>query len=170
MEAGSIRQNHAMTTIAATGHRKPLGSYDLEPLIPIARDALIRLKPDAVLSGMALGWDTAVATAALDLGITVRAYVPFHGQADKWPKRACEDYSMLLQRCASIIVVSPGGYAPEKMQIRNEAMVDACDRVLALWDGEEKGGTWNCIRYARARKKPVENVWESLVIEDPFVV
>lgn len=155
--------------LTCTGHRAPLGSYDREPLIPIARDALIRLKPDVVLSGMALGWDQAVATAALDLGITVHAYVPFHGQADKWPKRACEDYSMLLQKCAKIIVVSPGGYAPEKMQIRNEAMVDACDRVLALWDGSA-GGTGNCVRYAEKRKKPIENVWESLVIEDPFAV
>lgn len=156
--------------LCCTGHRAPLGSYDPEPLIPVAQDALIRLNPSLVLSGMALGWDQAIAIAAFDLGINVIAYVPFHGQSDKWSKRACEDYSMLLQRCAKIIVVSPGGYVPEKMQIRNEAMVDACDRVLALWDGEEKGGTWNCIRYAREVGRPVENVWDSLVVEDPFTV
>jgi uncharacterized phage-like protein YoqJ len=156
--------------LTCTGHRAPLGSYDLEPLIPIARDALIHLKPDVVVCGLALGWDTAVAIAAIELGIPLHGYIPFVGQADTWPKRSVERYWWLLERCAKKVVVSPGGYAPEKMQIRNEAMVDACDRVLALWDGEEKGGTWNCVKYAMKRKKPIENVWESLVIEDPFVV
>lgn len=148
--------------IACTGHRPsklPRTGYDLTPLIALVKPWLATRKPDAVISGMALGWDTAVAIAALDLGIPVRGYVPFVGQADAWPIRSQEVYRSILQRCESIRVVSLGGYEVWKMQARNEAMVDDADMVLALWNGE-KGGTANCVAYAEKQKKPIENLWE----------
>lgn len=147
--------------VAATGHRPkslPTG-YDLAPLIAIVKPWLASRKPDAVISGMALGWDQAVAIAALDLGIPVRAYVPFVGQADAWPARSNYEYQQILLKCESVRIVSPGGYEIWKMQTRNEAMVDDCDLLLALWNGE-KGGTGNCVRYAEKQGKPIENVWE----------
>lgn len=146
---------------AATGHRpKSLKTgYNLDPLISLARMWLADRNPDAVISGMALGWDQAVAYAALDLGIPVRAYVPFHGQADAWSTASQASYQKLLLRCESIKVVIPGGYEVWKMQARNEAMVDDCDMVLALWNGEN-GGTGNCVRYAEKKGVPVSNVWE----------
>ena len=152
--------------VAATGHRpKSLKTgYDLAPLIAIARPWLANRRPEAVISGMALGWDQAVAIAAIDLGIPVHAYVPFVGQADAWPRHSIEAYTKLLQKCATRRIVSPGGYEPWKMQTRNEAMVDDCDMVLALWNGE-KGGTGNCVKYAGKVGKPVENVWEIYDLE-----
>jgi uncharacterized phage-like protein YoqJ len=41
-----------------------------------------------------------------------------------------------------------GNYHPAKMQKRNEYMVDNSDFVIAVFDGEQKGGTFNCIKYA----------------------
>ena len=35
-------------------------------------------------------------------------------------------------------------------------MVDNSDYVLAVWNGEKKGGTWYTIDYARKKNKPVE--------------
>jgi uncharacterized phage-like protein YoqJ len=151
-----------MNIVSATGHRPqslPSGS-DLTPLILVATDWLKEHKPSTVLSGMALGWDQAVAIAALQLGLPVHAYVPFNGQNAKWSKRDCEVYSDLLCRCAKVIVVSPGGYSPEKFKVRNEALVDSCDVVLALWNGEHGSGTGHCVRYAEAEGRPVWNVWE----------
>ena len=39
-------------------------------------------------------------------------------------------------------------YYPAKMQKRNEYMVDSCDILIAVWNGNKKGGTYNCIKYA----------------------
>jgi uncharacterized phage-like protein YoqJ len=41
------------------------------------------------------------------------------------------------------------------MQIRNEWMVDNSHFTLAIWNGIQKGGTWNCIQYARKQGKTV---------------
>ena len=48
-------------------------------------DYLERARPDAVISGMALGWDQAVARATADLGIPWVAAITFEGQESKWP-------------------------------------------------------------------------------------
>ncbi len=148
--------------VAATGHRpKSLPSgYNLAPLIALAKPWLAARKPDTLLTGMALGWDQAVAMAAMDLGIPVHAYIPHVGQADKWPMHSQVAYQNLLLKCATRKVVSPGEYEPWKMQARNEAMVDDADLVLALWNGEEKGGTYNCVKYALGKGVIVENLWD----------
>lgn len=39
--------------------------------------------------------------------------------------------------------------------MRNKVMVDACDRVLAIWDGKSKG-TKHTITYAKKQKKQVD--------------
>ena len=41
------------------------------------------------------------------------------------------------------------------MQKRNEYMVNQSDLILAFWNGIGHGGTWNTIRYARARRKKI---------------
>jgi hypothetical protein len=58
---------------------------------------------------------------------------------------------------------------------RNRWMVDNCGVLLALWpcpeappsevegrsrrNGEEQGGTWYTIRYARSKGRPVVQLW-----------
>lgn len=41
-----------------------------------------------------------------------------------------------------------GEYHPAKMQQRNKYMVDNCDILIAVWNGNKKGGTYNCLKYA----------------------
>lgn len=152
--------------VAATGHRPkslPTG-YQNAPLQLLADAWLGSRKPSVVISGMALGWDQAIAVSALKLGIPVWAYVPFVGQADAWPTPSQVAYQQLLLRCAKINVVNNGGYEGWKMQARNEAMVDDCDTLLALWNGE-RSGTGNCVNYARKKKVEVENLWEIYTLE-----
>lgn len=149
--------------IAGTGHRpNKLGGYSSEVLMKLvstAKDALIELQPTSVISGMALGWDTALALAALELKLPLVAAVPFHGQETAWPNISQIMYQDILKDASDVVYVCDKGYAPWKMQIRNEWMVDHCDVVLALWDGTS-GGTGNCIAYADKVKKPIHNVWD----------
>ena len=148
--------------VAGTGHRpEKLGGYAeavSTRLFDLARAVLVREAPSKVISGMALGWDTALALAALDLGIPLVAAVPFAGQERKWPAPSQEIYRAIIAR-AEVVIVCEGGYAPWKLQKRNEWMVDRADRMLALWDGNIGGGTANCIVYAERKGVPFTNMW-----------
>lgn len=119
-------------------------------LTELALFGLQRHAPTQVISGMALGWDTALAMAAIAHHIPLIAAVPFVGQESRWPPAQRLRYQKLLRRATEVVVVTEGGYAAWKMQKRNEWMVDRCDVLLALWDGSS-GGTANCLTYARQR-------------------
>lgn len=152
--------------VAGTGHRpNKLGGYGVEAtgkLVALAREWLRVNRPDRVISGMALGWDQALAWAAVDEKIPFTAAVPFHGQESAWPSLSQQWYQDLLALADEVVYVTDGGYAAWKMQVRNKWMVDNCDLVLALWDGSE-GGTGNCIKYANSVDKPIKNLWETYV-------
>ena len=158
----SSRVGQAETILAGTGHRPDkLGGYGVDVstrLVDLARAALMKYRPDEVVSGMALGWDTALALAAIELGIPLAAAVPFEGQERKWRPEQQRLFQAILARASTVVVVSPGGYAVWKMQVRNEWMVDRATGVLALWNGSA-GGTGNCIEYARARQVEIVNLW-----------
>jgi uncharacterized phage-like protein YoqJ len=153
--------------VAGTGHRpNKLGGYGKD-----AQQRLIDLAIDffdshageqvtEVISGMALGWDMALAEAACQLEIPWTAAIPFEGQQLAWPRPSQEAYEKTLVFAKNIVYVCEPGYAAWKMQKRNEWMVDNCDAVLALWDGSD-GGTGNCIKYANKINKPIINLWEN---------
>lgn len=172
--------------VAGTGHRPDkLGGYseqvDLK-LRDLARRAMERHYPlSHVISGMAIGWDMALAEAAKDLGIQLIAAIPFVGQEKRWPKATQERYQRILEepypmrdhalawqpgnpalkeplRHTAVMIICDGGYAPWKMQRRNEWMVDNCHQVFALWNGSD-GGTANCVKYATKFNRPIENLW-----------
>lgn len=156
---------------AGTGHRPEklrIGSRSayhpqvFERVVDLARAVLERRRPSRVISGMALGWDTALAVAATELGIPFDAYVPFEGQESRWPAPARRRYHALLARAARVVVVCPGGYSREKLQRRNERMVDDADHLLALWSGAP-GGTRDCLVYAELRGRTHENLWRHWV-------
>ena len=149
--------------LSATGHRPhKLGGYGegvQGRLVALARTALLELRPSMVITGMALGWDTAVAMACQRLAIPYIAAIPFNGQQTAWPPFSRDQWEELVEDAVTLKVVCEGGYAPWKMQVRNEWMVDNSDQVLALWNGT-KGGTANCVAYAEKKNKPIINLWE----------
>ena len=155
--------------VAATGHRpEKLADraicYEpivLERLTHLAIAAFQKMQPAQVISGMALGWDSGVALAAIALNIPLVAAVPFKGQESAWRQGDRDRYFEILDNAIEVVYVCDPGYAAWKMQKRNELMCDRSDVVLALWDGGEKGGTKNCVDYARSKNKRVINVWNS---------
>lgn len=152
--------------IAATGHRpEKLGGHDQmvrRALGGLATEYLHQTRPTTVISGMALGWDQAIAGAAIALRIHLVAVVPFVGQELRWPDEAQARYWRLLGEAHEVEILRTeppfGNEVHQAMQARNEWMVDHCDGVVALHDGSA-GGTFNCIRYAEAVGRPVENLW-----------
>ena len=149
--------------IAGTGHRPPkLGGYSeaaLAKLISFAGMHLKKMKPTKVISGMALGWDTALACAALELYIPLTTAIPFVGQELRWPSESQIRYHGIIAQAKNHIIIGSRDAVITSMQERNEYMVDNADLVLALHNGSP-GGTNNCIKYANRANKSVKNLWE----------
>ena len=149
--------------LAATGHRpdKLIRYYpraDLDEMLKdLAVDHLRSLEPSEVISGMALGWDTAVAEAAVVLGIPLIAACPFRGQEKLWSGKQQARYRDLLTKAKKVVYV-----CKHSLNIafdeRNEWMVDRAGVVLSLHDGSP-GGTNNCVEYARRWGVPILDTW-----------
>lgn len=157
--------------LAGTGHRpNKLGGYgkaNNDKLISFAEKAIVEFGATQIISGMALGWDCALAQAALNQNIKVIAAVPFKGQEKVWPQESKNNYWRILDEIEAaggeMYVVCEGGYDPFKMQLRNQWMIDKCDKVLALWN-ESPGGTANAVDYAQKQKKEIINLWKRWVL------
>ena len=146
--------------VAFTGHRPDkLGGYVLpNPTYTYVcqqiEKTLLEIKPDKVISGMALGIDQWAANIAYRLGIPFLAAIPFDGQEKAWPQHSQKVFQRLLKKASEVVIVSPGGYSPAKMQVRNEWMVDNCNKLIAVWDGTQ-GGTGNCVNYAKSKNSDI---------------
>lgn len=155
-------------TFATTGHRPDkLGGYsnEAQDLLYSFADFLVvnilsfkGINPKFI-SGMAIGWDQAVASACIKNDVPFIAAIPFEGQEGMWPHESKLKYDNLLEKAEDVIYVNDPGYKPWKMQKRNEWMVDNSDRLLALWDGSA-GGTSNCVKYAEKRERPTLHLWD----------
>lgn len=147
--------------VAFTGHRpNKLGGYNIpNPIynhIYSQIDQVLKsLKPERVISGMALGIDQWAAIIAKRLNIPFTAAIPFEGQEGNWPSASQKTYKQLLSFAEEKVIVCEGSYAASKMQIRNEWMVDRCDTLIAVYNGDATGGTANCVRYATSMKKNI---------------
>jgi uncharacterized phage-like protein YoqJ len=153
----------AMTDIwTVTGHRPPkLGGYSdnvFTNLIHLAHDALIEHKIEYVITGMALGWDQAVAQACVLYDISFHAVIPCEDQASKWPDVSKIRWNQLIMRAETVHSMGTV-YTYNSMQDRNEYMVNKASNILALWDGSSSG-TGNCIRYAEGKGIPITNLWD----------
>lgn len=153
--------------LAGTGHRpNKLGGYGYlqhKKLINLAKGFLSTFdgEIDAVISGMALGWDQALAEAALELGgIPLWCYLPCLEMWKPWPKASQEKCQRILDKACKIEVAHEGPYpGPWCMQKRNCMMVTHANELIALWDGTP-GGTANCIEYAESVHCKVNNLWD----------
>jgi uncharacterized phage-like protein YoqJ len=146
--------------VAFTGHRpQKLGGFKLPNATYLyvckqIDQKLQELKPEKIITGMALGVDQWAANIAYQLKIPFMAAIPFVGQELAWPEQSQKIYRALLKLAESQHIVCEGGYSAHKMQIRNEFMVDRCDKLIAIWDGSS-GGTGNCVEYAKSKNREI---------------
>lgn len=159
-----------MCTIAVTGHRpkKLWNDYDLvKPStraigVDIGR-ILLEQQCTKAICGVALGIDTMFAMRAITLGIPLIAVVPFKEQANRWPKKSQTTYYDILCHAQEVVYlnelnmayVADPSYINRLLMERNiwmvNQLVEPQDKLLAVWDGLEKGGTYSCYKYARMR-------------------
>lgn len=157
--------------LAGTGHRPPkVGNWDdtsaFYRLVELAIDALEEHEPTGIVSGGACGWDLALAHAAIELNIHLMMAIPFKGQSRRWSSFWQQLYGEAMDYATRTeILYTPNG-KPEIVRAlldRNKWMVDFVKgrgKVLALWNGDNRGGTAHCVRYANSQGVEVINLWD----------
>ena len=163
------KDNYDSLTIAGSGHRPKklvvdgkqayLGTYAYSRLLACAVYALKLYSPTQVISGFALGWDFAIADAAISLKIPLIAAIPFEGHESEFDTAHQKHYNTLLEQAEEVEITSEGNFSKEKFQIRNEWMADNSQVTLAMWDGKPSG-TANYIHYATSIGNYVINLWD----------
>ena len=147
---------------AFTGHRParlPWGAHESDPRCLALKEELAQSVEEAYaagcrhfLCGMAQGADLYFGEAVLSLrdrrpDVTLEAAIPFAGQADRWPQTDRDRRQAILDRCDYETVVQHS-YSPGCMARRNRYMVDRARRLIAVYDGQPQGGTFQTLAYA----------------------
>ncbi|NBH80471.1 DUF1273 family protein [Clostridiaceae bacterium] len=104
-------------------------------------------------SGMAEGADTWAALTVLALkkenpALKLHCVLPCEGQADGWSASARERYFSILEQADEVVYVNRE-YSKNCMLERNRYLVDHAVCLLAVYNGEWRGGTAMTVRYAR---------------------
>lgn len=102
--------------------------------------------------GGALGTDTWAAEALLAKrqvieSLTLDIIIPFMGQEKRWSEHDQERYKNLLLSANGFVVLQPR-YTRDCMMARNRYMVENSSRLIAVYDGDTVGGTWQTIKMA----------------------
>ena len=111
------------------------------------------------LSGMAQGTDLWAAQAVLVLrkeypALKLHCILPCEGQESVWSFPAQDIYHFILAQANSVVYVSRA-YHKGCMLERNRYLVDHSDILLAVYNGERRGGTAATVRYAQKMGKEV---------------
>jgi uncharacterized phage-like protein YoqJ len=139
--------------------RSPFCGEDLRALI---RDEIVALHEKGYRRfqcGMAIGTDTMFAEIVQDLRgeypqISMVAMVPCFEQDALWHSRDRAVYRRLLDSADCVVFTDSRNYTKGCMQKRNRVLVDSCDTLLAVYDGQP-GGTRHTIDYAKRKGKKV---------------
>ena len=163
------------TAVAFTGHRPRKFPWRYDELDPrcVALKAVLTEQITALadagitqfLSGMAEGTDVWSALSVLALQeknpkVKLHCILPCREQADKWAASSQDLYHSILERAASIVYVSRA-YHKNCMLERNRFLVDHASALLAVYNGEWRGGTAATMRYA-------QKLGREIIVIDPI--
>ena len=148
---------------AFTGHRPqklPWRTDEADPgcvaLKEVLAAQIVKLIEDGYtefLSGMAPGVDLWAAQMILDLrenhpGLKLHCILPCAAQSAKWSAALQMQYRAILEQADSIIFVNRAD-RKNCMLERDRFLVSYASVVLAVYNGEKRGGTTATVRYAR---------------------
>lgn len=163
--------NHAC---AFTGHRPQKlpwrndeaapGCVTLKETLAAQIAALVEDGYTEFLSGMAPGVDMWAAQIALALrvknpSLRLHCILPCTAQSARWSAVLREQYRAILEQADSIIFVNRADKKNCMLQ-RDRFLVSYASLVLAVYNGEKRGGTAATVRYAR-------KLGRKLIIIDP---
>lgn len=145
--------------VGVTGHR----DVEQEPgeLLAFARLSVALMQQRGVteiITGMARGWDLAVARAAFDLDVPYCAALPFAGQPDNWPSHDRIEWAHAVDRASRVTVAGPLPLNAFYIK-RDRWIVDQCHELWAL-DSGRPSGSHTTVLYAEDVQRIVRPLWE----------
>lgn len=143
--------------VGVTGHRKL--EHDVDLVRETFREKLHQYEAEAVVTGMALGFDMLAAEVAVEESIPFIAAIPCRGQTTSWPREQKERWRDLIDKAWKTKIVSPGAFAIWKLFERNRWIVERSNLMLYYWNGLPKGGTYHCVEHAIKEGRPHENIY-----------
>lgn len=113
--------------------------------------------------GMAVGFDLLAAKATLSLKtelpqIRIIAVLPCRDQNEKWDEKNKVEYETILKKVDDVVIVS-GHYHHRCFLQRNDYMVQRSSRLITLYDGKFKGGTFYTLNKAIKNGLYVINIY-----------
>ena len=134
--------------VMVTGHRPQRLKGQEKEISLWLTDMIKKLNADICISGMAQGVDQIFAIQAIEENRLLFCYFPY-------PRHNYHPQEEYIMEHAAQIKFICSVYSQDCYKIRDYAMVDDCDIVLAVWDGIPHGGTYETIKYAKEQGKPI---------------
>jgi hypothetical protein len=156
-----------MTRIGATGHQE----LPAEALTELTEGVRAVMKgcaqPLEAVSALAAGADQLIAREALRCGATLRAIVPSEGYEVTFSPNDRSAYEWLLEKADDVTRLDFPSPTEEAFWAAGKAVVDQCDVLIAVWDGEPArglGGTGDVVTYARELGRDVRIIWPAAAV------
>ena len=86
--------------------------------------------------------------------LKLHCVLPCEGQADGWSASSRELYRSILEQADEVVCVNRE-YRKGCMLERNRYLVDHAACLLAVYNGEQRGGTAMTVRYAQKLRRKV---------------
>ncbi len=128
-------------------------------LVYLATKALREYKAKHLVTSLSLGWEQALAKAAVELKVPFTVAIPYPGRDRVLRRDAQALYHELLSKADEVYQVSEE-YDDSSMYEAHCWRVDCSDQVIALWDYEFRGDCFDVIKYALDHDRTVTNLWE----------
>jgi hypothetical protein len=114
------------------------------------------------VSSLAEGADQMFAFAVLSLNGRLEAIIPSADYESTFSGDALKNYQQLLASADTVRQLPFCEPSEEAFFAAGRAVVDECEKLLAIWDGKRAkglGGTADVVRYAKSRKITVTVIW-----------
>ena len=150
--------------VGVTGHRILTDLDQVQSGIANAFRRIALVYPNRCLtlfSSLAPGADQMAADAVLQqLGGRLVAVLPFatDDYAQEFTTNTRTEFQRLLARSDTVLTLPPTPTYAEAYESAGLLILESCDVLLAVWDGQEaqaQGGTGAIVNAARAQSKPI---------------
>lgn len=153
-----------MTRLGVTGHQA-IPDVALDFVAEGITGQVSAVSPADLVVGvtsLAAGADQLFATIVIRCGGSLHVVVPASGYETTFNGKDRSEFSRLLQLASEVERLPFDAPTEEAFFAAGKRVVDLCDVLLAVWDGEPSrglGGTADVVRYACQAGRDVRIIW-----------